>query len=65
MRANAICTQVLFLYCNKQLSTEIGNVPNRTLFGDGVLLVGCLLLHVLLQRQRFQLFDFAEQVMRG
>ena len=40
-----------------------GTVENTTLFGDGLLFAGSLLLHVLCQRHRFDLLDFSSHVL--
>jgi len=44
-----------FLYATK----PFGAVDNATLFGDGMLFAGSLLLHILSQRHRFELLDFS------
>ena len=57
-----IWSAVLFLFCTAPFDGDGGRLDNQTLFGEGVAIAGCLALHVLGQRHRFQLFDFNEQV---
>lgn len=58
-----VWSAVKFLYATTPYDTEsTGLVDNTTLFGDGVLFAGSFLLHVLCQRHRFELLDFASHV---
>ena len=54
---------VAFLYATAPFETAgRGTVDNSTLFGDGVLYAGSILLHALDQRHRYELLDFGMHV---
>ena len=53
-----VWSSVQFLFCSANFDTQMGNMDNVTLFGEGVPIAGCLILHMLGQRHRFELFDF-------
>ena len=57
-----VWSAVQFLFCTAPYETEAGTLDNFSLFGEGVPLAGCFLLHVLGQRHRFELFDFSSHV---
>jgi len=53
---------VQFLFCTANFDTQMGSMDNITLFGEGVPMAGCLILHMLGQRHRFELFDFCSHI---
>jgi len=58
-----VWSAIAFLYATAPYETATrGTVDNSTLFGDGVLFSGSLLLHALTQRHRFELLDFSSHV---
>lgn len=57
-----VWSSVQFLFCSTNFDTLMGNMDNVTLFGEGVPMAGCLILHMLGQRHRFELFDFCSHV---
>ena len=54
-----VWSSVQFLFCTANFDTQMGHMDNITLFGEGVPTAGCLILHMLGQRRRFELFDFS------
>ena len=58
-----VWSAVLFLFCTAPFDSDGGSMENASLFGDGVSIAGCLVLHALGQRHRFELFDFNAHVL--
>ena len=53
-----VWSAVVFLFCTCNVETAMGNLDNAMLFGEGLPMAGCLILHMLGQRHRYELFDF-------
>ena len=57
-----VWSAVQFLFCTANFETQMGNLDNITLFGEGVPMAGTLILHMLGLRHRFELFDFCSHI---
>ena len=53
-----VWSAVVFLFCTCNVETAMGNLDNAMLFGEGLPMAGCLILHMLGHRHRYEIFDF-------